>query len=92
MIYVNAQEQKNITAKCLTDGSVPLVRYNVDASQASPYEFTASGVVRWYYNPFTGVEIPMHVHPDLPPGTILASASACPPGTNRTKLPMSPRC
>jgi hypothetical protein len=72
VIYVNAQEQKNITSKCLTNASGPLVRYNVDASQSAPYEFTASGVVRWYYNPFTGTEIPMPVHPDLPPGTILA--------------------
>jgi hypothetical protein len=78
VIYVNAQEQKNITAKCLTNGSGPLVRYNVDASQSAPYEFTASGVVRWYYNPFTGVEIPMPVHPDLPPGTILAYCERLP--------------
>jgi hypothetical protein len=78
VIYVNAQEQKNITAKCLTNASGPLVRYNVDASQSAPYEFTASGVVRWYYNPFTGVEIPMPVHPDLPPGTILAFCERLP--------------
>jgi hypothetical protein len=78
VIYVNAQEQKNITAKCLTNASGPLVRYNVDASQSAPYEFTASGVVRWYYNPFTGVEIPMPVHPDLPPGTILAYCERLP--------------
>ena len=78
VIYVNAQEQKNITAKCLTNASGPLVRYNVDASQSAPYEFTASGVVRWYYNPFTGVEIPLVVHPDLPPGTILAYCERLP--------------
>ena len=78
VIYVNAQEQKNITAKCLTNASGPLVRYNVDASQSAPYEFTASGVVRWYYNPFTGIEIPMPVHPDLPPGTILAYCERLP--------------
>ena len=78
VIYVNAQEQKNITAKCLTNASGPLVRYNVDASQSAPYEFTASGVVRWYYNPFTGTEIPMPVHPDLPPGTILAYCERLP--------------
>jgi hypothetical protein len=78
VIYVNAQEQKNITAKCLTNSSGPLVRYNVDASQSAPYEFTASGVVRWYYNPFTGVEIPMPVHPDLPPGTILGYCERLP--------------
>ena len=78
VIYVNAQEQKNITAKCLTNASGPLVRYNVDASQSAPYEMTASGVVRWYYNPFTGVEIPLIVHPDLPPGTILAYCERLP--------------
>jgi hypothetical protein len=78
VIYVNAQEQKNITAKCLTSASGPLVRYNVDASQSAPYEFTASGVIRWYYNPFTGVEIPIPVHPDLPPGTILAYCERLP--------------
>ncbi len=78
VIYVNAQEQKNITTKCLTNASGPLVRYNVDASQSAPYEFTASGVVRWYYNPFTGVEIPLIVHPDLPPGTILAYCERLP--------------
>ena len=44
----------------------------------APYEFTASGVVRWYYNPFTGVEIPLNVHPDLPPGTILAYCERLP--------------
>jgi hypothetical protein len=78
VIYVNAQEQKNITSKCLTNASGPLVRYNVDASQSAPYEFAASGVVRWYYNPFTGVEIPLTVHPDLPPGTILAYCERLP--------------
>ncbi len=36
------------------------------------------GVVRWYYNPFTGVEIPLIVHPDLPPGTILAYCERLP--------------
>ena len=78
VIYVNAQEQKNITAKCLTNASGPLVRYNVDTAQAKPYEFTAAGVVRWYYNPMTGTEIPLSVHPDLPPGTLLALCERLP--------------
>ncbi|HVP99167.1 MAG TPA: hypothetical protein VMS87_07945 [Roseiarcus sp.] len=78
VIYVNAQEQKNITAKCLTNSSGPLLRYPVDASQDKPYEFAASGVVRWYYNPLTGIEIPVNVHPDLPPGTLLAFCEKLP--------------
>ena len=82
-IYVNAQEQKNITSKCLTNTSGPLVHYQVtaDAAAAKPYEISAGGVVRWYYNPFSidgGTDIPLKVHPDLPPGTILAYAERLP--------------
>ncbi len=82
-LYVNAQEQRNITNKCLTAASGPLVRYNVaaDGEHGGPYGVTASGVVRWYYNPFSvdgGFDIPIKVHPDLPPGTILALCERLP--------------
>jgi hypothetical protein len=52
VIYVNAQEQRNITNKCLTNASGPLIRYNVaaDGEKGGPYGISASGVVRWYYN------------------------------------------
>ena len=77
VLYVNVQEQKNITNKCLTSASGPLIRYNIsaDSDRGGPYGVSASGVVRWYYNPFSvdgGFDIPIKVHPDLPPGTILA--------------------
>ena len=83
VIYVNAQEQKNITNKCLTNASGPLIHYNVgaDQNQGGPYGISASGVVRWYYNPFSvdgGFDIPVKVHPDLPPGTILALCERLP--------------
>jgi hypothetical protein len=83
VIYVNAQEQKNITNKCLTNASGPLIRYNVaaDGDNGGPYGVSASGVVRWYYNPFSvdaGFDIPVKVHPDLPPGTILAYCERLP--------------
>ena len=83
VIYVNAQEQKNITNKCLTNASGPLIRYNVaaDSDNGGPYGVSASGVVRWYYNPFSvdaGCDIPVKVHPDLPPGTILAYCERLP--------------
>jgi hypothetical protein len=82
-LYVNAQEQRNITNKCLTNASGPLIRYNVaaDADNGGPYGVSASGVVRWYYNPFSvdgGFDIPVKVHPDLPPGTILALCERLP--------------
>src|SRR5271166_1553430 len=83
VIYVNAQEQRNITNKCLTNASGPLIRYNVaaDGDKGGPYGISASGVVRWYYNPFSvdaGFDIPVKVHPDLPPGTILAYCERLP--------------
>jgi hypothetical protein len=83
VIYVNAQEQKNITSKCLTNASGPLLRYDTPANSDSPshYNMTASGVVRWYYNPFSvdgGTDIPIKVHPDLPPGTILCYCERLP--------------
>ena len=82
-LYVNAQEQKNITTKSLTSASGPLIRYNVaaDGDNGGPYGVSASGVVRWYYNPFSvdgGFDIPVKVHPDLPPGTILALCERLP--------------
>ena len=82
-LYVNAQEQRNITNKCLTNASGPLIRYNVaaDGDKGGPYGISASGVVRWYYNPFSvdgGFDIPVKVHPDLPPGTILALCERLP--------------
>ena len=83
VLYVNAQEQRNITNKCLTNASGPLIRYNVsaDSDNGGPYGVSASGVVRWYYNPFSldgGFDIPVKVHPDLPPGTILALCERLP--------------
>ena len=81
VMYVNVQEQKNITAKCLTNASGPLLRYNMDADSQGGYNVGAGGVVRWYSNPFSvdgGTEIPIKVHPDIPPGTILAYAERLP--------------
>ena len=83
VLYVNAQEQKNITNKCLTSASGPLVRFNLNGNEndSGPNGITASGVVRWYYNPFSvdgGFDIPIRVHPDLPPGTILAYCERLP--------------
>ena len=37
--------------------------------------------MRWYYNPFSvdgGFDIPIQVHPDLPPGTILGYCERLP--------------
>ena len=92
VLYVNAQEQKNITNKCLTNASGPLVHYNIVADQpnSAPYGVSASGAVRWYYNPFSvdgGFDIPVKVHPDLPPGTILALCERLPVWYQSNEVP-----
>jgi hypothetical protein len=73
VFYVNSQEQQNITTKVLSSSSGPLLRVNTDGK--NPYAIVANGVVEWYYNPFAmngGYKIPVMLHPDVPPGTILA--------------------
>jgi hypothetical protein len=77
VIYVNSQELRSITKKCLsTSGNASLLQYqNTPGLQGKPYELTAGGVIQSYFNPYTpegGKMIPVKLHPDLAPGTILA--------------------
>lgn len=86
VLYVNAQELKNITNKVLTgNGSSSLLRYDRPADQPGEYEITAAGTISYYYNPFntadgtqTGLRIPIRLHPRVPPGTILGWAENLP--------------
>jgi hypothetical protein len=92
VLYVNTQEQRNITTKCLSNASGPLLRYTVaaDGDSSLPYGITANGVVRWYYNPYSvdgGFDIPIKVHPDLPPGTILAYCERLPVWYQSNQVP-----
>ncbi|WP_083196726.1 hypothetical protein [Rhizobium sp. AC27/96] len=80
VIYVNAQELKNITAKVLTGSSAPLLQYFKDANNAE-YRLAAGGTIEFYFNPFMldgGMKIPIKIHPNLPPGTILLWAENLP--------------
>jgi hypothetical protein len=92
VIYVSSQELKNITAKVLTAGTAPLLRYNVAAEQEGmvEYKLTASGVVSFYFNPYTadgGIRIPIKIHPNLPPGTLIAWAEKLPPWYVSNEVP-----
>lgn len=71
-MYVNSQEQQNITTKVLNATSGPLLRYNTDGKE--PMAIVANGVVTFYYNPFSmdgGTTVPVKIHPYLPPGCLL---------------------
>jgi len=90
VLYVNSQELKNITTKVLSNGSSPLLRYDMPGDGQNPYSLTASGVVSWYYNPFMidgGVKIPIKLHPRVPAGTILGWAENLPVQYQSNEVP-----
>ena len=81
VLYVNAQELRNITNKVLSNASGPLVRYDVNGETGEEYQITASGVVSYYYNPYAingGLRSPIRIHPWVPPGTIIGWAENLP--------------
>lgn len=84
VLYVNAQELNNITNKVLSNSSGPLLGFRTINEQggAPEYKLTASGVVAFYFNPFTadgGIKIPIKIHPNLAAGTLLGFAQTLPP-------------
>ncbi|MGC0154842.1 hypothetical protein ACPRNU_20485 [Chromobacterium vaccinii] len=81
IIYVNSQEATSITSKVMTSAQGTLLRYNSENSGSQPYRVTGSGVVDSYFNPYVeggGRIIPIVIHPDLPPGTIVARCENLP--------------
>jgi hypothetical protein len=82
VIYVNAQELKNITSKVLSGTSAPLLRYDrTGEAGEGEFQITASGTIAYYYNPFAlngGLRIPVRIHPRMPPGTLVAWAENLP--------------
>jgi hypothetical protein len=83
VLYVNAQELRNITTKVLSNSSGPLLRYErADSAEAGgEYQITASGTIAYYYNPFAlngGLRIPVRIHPRVPPGTLIGWAENLP--------------
>lgn len=80
VLYVHAQQLKDITTKCLQGSSAPLLQYFADPKQGE-YALTAGGTIEFYFNPFMldgGMKIPVKIHPNLPAGTILAWAENLP--------------
>ena len=78
-IWVSAQERKNINAKALTGSSTAAQRFVFDVQQG---QLKGGVMVRSYLNPFTlsgeAEEIPIRIHPDLPPGTIMFTTQTLP--------------
>ena len=70
-IYMNSQEMNNVGKKILAGGSNSAQRFTFTTNQG----VVAGGImVRSYLNKFSmggPVEIPIHLHPNMPPGTIM---------------------
>lgn len=83
-IWVSSQEQNFIRRKVLTSPSstVPLTRFTVQTDQGS---IRGGSAVRGYLNPFgmgPASEIPIRLHPNLPPGTVMFLTNELPYALN----------
>jgi hypothetical protein len=88
VLYVNSQEQRNITNKVLSSASGPLLRFTNDGKD--PFAIIANGVVEYYYNPFAldgGYKIPVKIHPFVPPGTIIGWSENLPAQYQSSNVP-----
>ena len=96
VLYVNSQQMQDITSRVLSTSTAPLLRYNKDSSGGDGYRTVANGVVEFYFNPFSlqgGQKIPIEIHPNAPPGTIIAWTDRLPPQyqSNNTPTPVEMR-
>jgi hypothetical protein len=92
VLWVNAQEIKNITSKVLSNASGPLLRYNMpaDGSGNQPYAIMANGVVEMYFNPYAlngGFKIPIKIHPLIPAGTVIGWSENLPAQYQNNETP-----
>jgi hypothetical protein len=89
VIFVNAQQLKDITNKCLSTASAPLLNYFVDP-KVGYAQMQAGGTIEFYFNPYTmggGTKIPILIHPALPAGVIVAWAENLPMQYQSNEVP-----
>lgn len=72
LILVSSQELINITKKIIANSGAPLIRFNMDAKNIADGNMISAGVVIGsYLNKVMNRNIPIMVHPNLAPGTIM---------------------
>ena len=77
-IWVNSQEQQNISKKILTGSASAAQRFMFTAQQGN---LTGGYLARSYLNKFAmdgAAEIPIKLHPNMPAGTIMFTTSQLP--------------
>ncbi|BCA57690.1 hypothetical protein [Sphingomonas sp. HMP6] len=90
VIYVSSQEQRSISKLSMVgSGSAPLIRYNIDEGNAN-VQGVAGNVISFYFNPYSpegGTKIPVKIHPNIAPGTIMAVCETLPPWYVQNETP-----
>lgn len=79
-IWCSANTAKKLRDLVLTNGSAPLLRFNVNAN-GDEIMVSAGGTIAYYFSPISvygGSKIPIKVHPNLPNGVIMAYADQLP--------------
>ena len=88
VLYVNSRQMRDISAKCLSSASGPLLHYYAQPN-GTP-QVSGGGIIEFYYNPFLldgGVKIPIKIHPYVPPGTILGWCEDLPAQYQNSDVP-----
>jgi hypothetical protein len=75
-LYVSSQEMTNINAKIIAGGGAPLFRYNLDVTGQN--DIIGGVVIAGLINKITGKKVMLRVHPNMPPGTIVAYSDLIP--------------
>lgn len=83
-MWVSSQEQNYFRRKVLTapSGTVPLSRFTIATAQN---QVRGGSAVRGYLNPFgmgQAQELPIRLHPDMPPGNVMFTTSELPYALN----------
>jgi hypothetical protein len=90
VLYVNAQQAKDVKNKVLNGSSAPLLRYTQNGTSDQAFGIVANGSIKSYFNPFAldgGMEIPIKIHPKLPAGAILGYCDNLPVQYQSTEVP-----
>jgi hypothetical protein len=88
VLYVNAQQAKDIKNRILNNASAPLLRYTTNGDNG--FGIVANGEIKAYFNPFClggGREIPIKIHPNMAAGTILGYAEDLPAQFQSSEVP-----
>lgn len=89
VLYMNAQQIRDVAVKCLSSGSGSLLNYFADPVKGYQ-SFMAGGGIEFYFNPFAmngGIKIPVKIHPTLPAGTIIGWCEKLPIQYQNSEVP-----